>query len=81
MSFCLSFSSIIYSITLSFTLKGANSSSPNDFIAILIISFSLIPNDLFCFLRKNLPASTKTLFGTRPTNSDPVTLKPLLVAC
>jgi hypothetical protein len=49
-------------------------------MAIFIISFSLIPIDLFCFSKKNFPASTSTFLGTSPISSDPVTLNPLELA-
>ena len=48
-------------------------------MAILIISFSEIPKDLFCFLRKYFPASINTFLGTKPISSEPVTLIPLSI--
>ena len=65
---------------LSLGLNGQSSSKPSVFIAILIISFSGIPKDLFCFFKKYFPASTNTFLGTNPINSEPVTLIPLKFA-
>ena len=61
-------------------LKSSNSSNPIVLMAILMISESSIPNDLFCFFKKYLPASSMDFNGINPTSSDPVTLKPLSCA-
>ena len=75
-SFFLLSSSRMYSIIFFFGSKGYSSSRPMDFTAILIISLSEIPVDLFCLCKKYLPASSIALSGTTPTNSEPVTRNP-----
>ena len=60
--------------------NAPNSSSPKDFTAIFINSPSLTPNDLCCLDKKYFPVSSITFKGTNPTNSEPVTRIPLLIA-
>ena len=70
-------SSSRYSITFSFGSNGFRSSRPIDLMAIFIISSSEMPRERCCFSRKYFPASMRLRFGTRPTISVPVTLRPL----
>src|SRR6266550_6593218 len=72
--------SILNSITFSFGSKGFNSLNPIDRTAMSISPSSEAPSDHFCLRRKYLPASNRHFFGTMPTISDPVTLRPRLLA-
>ena len=61
-------------------LNGASSSSPSDFTAIFINSFSGIPVERSCFSKKYFPASIKHFKGIMPTSSEPVTRIPFSLA-
>ena len=69
-------SSSRYSMTFSRALKGFRSSSPIEWMAILMMSCSGMPTERCCFSRKYLPASMRARLGTRPTISVPVTRMP-----